>query len=184
MTKFLRALRTRLPEFTWSVDTLKLVEYKVPHSRIRVFLRGGRKLMCDSVPAPLKPFGTSSLRSFLGPYPHTPRTRFTQPQRENLEEHEQRIRNMVSDGKLQMHDIVVVAADRSQNAAWNTCISINVCPTLTTCNQYLVCLSVHDVVHRTPDSQREFFRKIHDCERLLLQSLPPSLYLDLPTGLL
>ena len=184
MTKFVKVLRERLPEFMWSVDTLKLEQYKVPHSRIRVFLRGVRKLMCDSVPAPLKPFGTSSLRSFLGPYPHTPRTRFTQPQRENLEEHEQRIRNMVSDGKLQMHDIVVVAADRSQNKAWNASISINVCPTLTTCNQYLVCLSVHDVVHRTPDSQREFFRKIHDCERLLLQSLPPSLYLDLPTGLL
>ena len=53
MTKFLRVLQKQLPEFTWSVDTLKLEQYKVPQSRIRVFLRGGRKLMCDSVPAPL-----------------------------------------------------------------------------------------------------------------------------------
>ena len=41
MTKFVKVLRERLPEFMWSVDTLKLEQYKVPHSRIRVFLRGG-----------------------------------------------------------------------------------------------------------------------------------------------
>ena len=54
------------------------------------------------------------------------------------------------------------------------------CPTLTTHNNSLIVLSVQDIVRRTEDSSREFFRKLLLPERLQLQGFPESLALRLP----
>ena len=47
-------------------------------------------------------------------------------------------------------------------------------------NVYLFVLEVGDVINNIEDSQRTYFRKITDPERLALQGFPPNLALDLP----
>jgi site-specific DNA-cytosine methylase len=179
---FLRALREFIPEFDWRCDVLHLADYLVPHTRVRVFLRGLRKTIAAVVPPPLKPFGAGNLRSFLGAYPHTPRSSWTSPMRQNLLEYEKTIESMVSLGTLDLRDVVVIAVDRAADKAYDQQMTRNACPTLTCSNQYLAVLSVEDVVNKTPDHEREFFRRVHDCERLLFQTLPPDLWLQLPSG--
>ena len=179
---FLSVLRKWIPEFSWCVDKLVLTDYAVPHARVRVFLRGVRRIVSEVVPACLKPFGERPLRDALGRYPHTPRADYSEPQQENLLAYEALICEKFNEGKLQRSDIVVVAADRAQGMNWNASMMVNKVPTLTTHNHYLVIISVHDVIDNTPDEQREFFRKIHDCERLQLQGLPASLLAWLPAG--
>ena len=55
-------------------------------------------------------------------------------------------------------------------------------PTLTCHNAYLLVLSVADVINDVADEEREFFRWLHDSERLALQGLPPDMLQDLPCG--
>ena len=76
---FLAVLRMFIPEFSWCVDKLVLSNYKLPHTRVRVFLRGIRRTVSDSVPKCLKPFGSLALRDVLGHYPCTPRSVFRCP---------------------------------------------------------------------------------------------------------
>ena len=52
--------------------------------------------------------------------------------------------------------------------------------TVTTHNNSLIVMSVRDIVLRTEDSSREFFRKLLLPERLQLQGFPASLALRLP----
>ena len=59
-------------------------------------------------------------------------------------------------------------------------INVNNAPTLTTRNLYLVVMSVRDVVLRTPDAQRELFRKLAGAERLALQGFPQGVGSLLP----
>jgi len=92
------------------------------------------------------------------------------------------IRERVAAGTLQMGDVVVISPDRSEAGEYSMAISVNVAPTLTTHNSYLMVMSVADVVNETADSDREFFRKLMDSERLILQGLPTDLLLTLPPG--
>jgi hypothetical protein len=179
---FLRVVEACIPEFHWSVDVLHLTDYLQPHTRVRVFLRGCRKVFCTRVPPALKPFGSRTLRECLGAYPHTPRSHYSQNQQINLLVYEANIKDMVKDGTLSLDDVVIVAADRAEGLTYRQQMTVNVCPTLTCHNTYLTVLSVKDVVLDTPVAQREFFRKLHDCERLGLQGLPPWLIRSLPPG--
>ena len=182
MSKFLRVLSNYLPEFAWKVDILKATEYMLPQTRVRVFLRGIRKLISNTVPPCLPPFGHRDIRECLGDFPYTPRSAYTGPQQRNLKQFEQVICRRVREGTLEMDDVVFVSVDRSEDRIYKQIITVNAAPTLTTHNVYLVVLSVGDVVQSVPDSERRFFRLLADSERLALQGIPPKLLLSLPQG--
>ena len=141
MSKFLRVLRKHMPEMHWCVETLSATDYALPHTRVRVFLKGLRKVI-GPMPWCLRPFGKKHLREFLGAYPHTPRHYFASNQQRNIKDYEDTIRTMVEDGELNREDVVVIAADRAKDKVYKQQITINNCPTLTTKNVYLVVLSV------------------------------------------
>ncbi len=85
MQMFIQVLQKHLPQFCWRVDKLELVNYLCPQSRVRVFLRGMRRLVCSCVPPPLPPFGRRPLREVLAAgVPPTPRSSLTPTQRVNL----------------------------------------------------------------------------------------------------
>ena len=98
MDVFLRCLRHWCPEFDWCVQTLDALNYKLAQTRVRVFLSGFRKTVKASVPKALPPFGRASLRDFLGHYPHTPRSEYTEPQQTNLKGYELAICELVLAG--------------------------------------------------------------------------------------
>ena len=91
MTKFLRVLEDMLPEMCWRVDVLGAVDYLLPHTRVRCFLRGMARTVVYSVPPPLPAFGKRVLREALGKFPFTPRASFTTNQQENIKEYENTI---------------------------------------------------------------------------------------------
>ena len=84
---------------------------------------------------------------------------------------------------MQLDDVVVVAVDRAEGAVYNPTMTRNSFPTLTTHNQYLMILSVADVVAETPDEQREFFRKPAPTERMTAQGFPADTVLHVPSNL-
>ena len=111
--KFIRALEKFCPEFSWRLDRLELVDYLLPQSRIRIFMRGMRKCIASMVPDPLPSWGRRHLRDALAVnVPNTPRSSFTKPQQKNLVAFEQMVVSMVKKGTLQEDDVVVV--DRGQ----------------------------------------------------------------------
>ena len=178
---FLRVVRSCIPEFCWSVDVLKVQDFLLPQSRVRVFLRGMRRLVSDVVPSCLPPFGRRNIRACLGAFPHTHRSDYTLPQQDNLRHYEVMVREMVTTGKLSIDDVVICPVDRGEESAFKKC-SINIAPTLTTHNTSLIVLSVRGVVEEIPDDKREFFRFLHDSERLGLQGLPITLIQTLPAN--
>ena len=176
-TSFLDVLRKFCPMFDWQVCKLELQDYLFPQSRVRVFLRGLRKVFAECVPPPLAPWGRRHLRDALGKSPHTPRDTWSVPQQRNIADCEENIKSLQSKGKLNLDDVVVVPADRShsEEIIYNSSMSINCVPTLTTHNTYLCVMSVRDVVHEVADSEREYFRKLTGPERLGLQAFPPDI---------
>ena len=80
-------------------------------------------------------------------------------------------------GQLRHDDICVVPVDRAECKSYAQCICVNAVPTLTCHNSYLVLLGVADIVDKVPDSQRQFFRKVHDCERLHLRYVSKNMQL-------
>ena len=135
------------------------------------------------VPEPLPSWGRRHLRDALAVnVPNTPRSSFTKPQQKNLVAFEQMVVSMVKKGTLQEDDVVVVSADRfhDPDITYEAKLSWNVCPTLATHNQYLVPMSVKDILNNTEDSAREFFRLLLLPERLQLQGFPAKLALWLP----
>ena len=93
---FMRCLECHLPEFCWSVDKLKAIDYLLPQSRVRIFIRGLRKQISDAVPACLPPFGRKNLKEILGSFPNVVRKNLTLPQQENLAGFEELICEKVS----------------------------------------------------------------------------------------
>lgn len=177
--RFLEVLRQYCPEFDWTVDVLRAVDYCLPQSRVRVFLRGLRKFVAMSIPKPLAAFGRRHIRDILGKFPHTTRSELTLTQQDNLLDFENKIVNMVSAGTLDMSDVVVVPVDRADGKVYKQHISVNCLPTLTTHNVYLFVLSVADVVNEVPDEEREFCRKVMAAERLTSQGFPAELLFGL-----
>ena len=150
-------------------------------ARRRVFIRGLRKIFASSIPKPLTPFGRRHLREALSPkLPHSPRSSFTEPQRNNLIFYDDLIKQWVAKERLGMTDIVVISADRSPNHVITGHFTVNALPTLTTHNRYLMIMSVACVVNGVADSDREFFRKPTLPERLTMQGFPAKLALLLP----
>ena len=56
---------------------------------------------------------------------------------------------------------------------------VKVIPTFTCHNRYIFIMDVHGIIHRTPDSSREFFRRLSVPERLRVQGFATSLAMDL-----
>ena len=181
MDKFVRILRTWIPQFVWSVDTLCLESYRLCQSRTRVFLRGVRKILAESVPPPLKPWGYGNFRDSLGGFPNAELSELTRPQQRNLKAYERKIKEMVRAGKLSMEDIVTVALDRSQDGVFQQGIYRNKAPTFTCRNRYMFLISVKDVVGNREYSEFEFFRFIVVAERLALQGFEPEILNELDT---
>ena len=78
---------------------------------------------------------------------------------------------------------MVVPVGRTVGGVSNPTMTTNSFPTLTTHNQYLMILSVADVVAGTPDEQREFFRKPAPTERMTAQGFPADAVLRVPSNL-
>jgi len=181
MDKFLRVLRLFVPEFGWRVDKLALVDYWMPQTRRRVFLRGLRKVVATCVPDCLSPFGSRTLREVLGSFPNVSReTDITDTHQINLLAIEDTIRELVSAGRLQQGcgHIVVTCLDRAANKVYKQGITIDLCPTLTTKNRFIFLLSVDCVIADLPDSERDLFRWLMTSERLALQGFPPEILAD------
>ena len=92
---WMKILSVFLPEFSWRIDTLALSDYMRPQSRVRVFIRGLRKSVAESVPPCLPPFGKCTLRSVLVQgWPNYLREHLTQQHQKNLVDYEAIIRNL------------------------------------------------------------------------------------------
>ena len=146
--KYVRALRLHCPSFAWTIDRLELANYLTPHSRVRIFIRGLRKIIAAIVPPPLPGWGRRHLREALAAnMPHTPRSAWTAQQQKNILDSEELVISEVQKGKLEMDDVVVVPADRSHDfeLVYESKFSCNVCPTLTTHNNSLIVMSVPTV---------------------------------------
>jgi site-specific DNA-cytosine methylase len=135
ITLMMRVLRKCAPEFHWKIDILKAVDYLLPQTRKRVFLRGLRASIFQSIPSALKPFGRRDLRDVLGKYPSVDRRDLTSIHfSKNIHDFESTVRNRVFVGKLKRRDIVCVSIDRATGRIYKQGMSINVAPTLTTKN--------------------------------------------------
>ena len=108
----LRTLRSFCPEFRWDVVVLRATDYMLPHTRVRVFLRGCRDICVPrGMPSALRPFGTRDIREVLKPtLPHIPRLSLSFQQRINLKSFEAKIKNCVIMGQLEINDIVIFPA--------------------------------------------------------------------------
>ena len=174
---WMKTLAVFLPEFSWRVDTLALSDYMRPQTRVRVFIRGLRRSVAESVPPCLPPFGKCTLRNvLLHAWPTYPRWCLTQQHQKNVADYEAIIRNLYHDGKALLDDICVVALDRD-----TPFYMINEVPALTIKNRYLFLISVADVINQVEDKSREFFRFLLATERLALQGFPPEAARDFPS---
>ena len=91
MDRILRCVRLLAPEFDWVVSILHARDYLLPQTRVRVFLRGMRKAIINSVPACLPALGTRHIREALAKLPCTPRSALTPPQQNNLTDFESNV---------------------------------------------------------------------------------------------
>ena len=133
----MKVLDLFLPEFSWRIDTLALSDYMRPQSRVRVFIRGLRRSVAESVPPCLPPFGKCALRNVLVlGWPTHPRDRLTKQQQQNLLDYEETIRNLYHVGKALPDDIFVVPLDRAKGKVFRQNYRINQVPTLTCHNRY------------------------------------------------
>ena len=108
MAKYLRVLREQLPEFSWETCICKAVDYMLPQTRVRVFIRGIRRCISDKVPPPLPPFGSVSLKqALIQGAPPTPRASITEVHQHKLAKMEQKLCKMVREKELDSTDLVV-----------------------------------------------------------------------------
>ena len=121
----------------WAIETLRAVDYLLPQTRIRVFLKGIRKCLCETMPAALSPFGPRHLREVLGKFPNQVRACLNSNLQRNLRHAEFKIKNLVRLGKVKLQDLVVVPIDRAPDKVYKQNHTVNLAPTLTTHN---VCL--------------------------------------------
>ena len=169
ITTWVRHLTSICPEFEWTVSTLRLRDYLCPQTRVRVFLRGWRKILGANLEV-LPAFGKSDIRSILGHFEPT-RDQLCPNQAGHLDRAELHVIEEYRAGNLIGSDVVVVAVDRDEDGVYSCCFLKNELPTLTTKSGTLFILSVQDVVDNTPDSQREFLRHVlkESPEKVLLK---------------
>ena len=173
----LGVLERFLPEFSWRMNKSDLSNFMRPQTRVRIFIRGLRRSVAESVPRPLPSFGKCPLRNVLAhAWPTYPRWCLTQRHQKNLVNYEAIIRNLYHAGKILLDDICVVELNHD-----SPFYMINEVPALTINNRYLFLISVADVINQVEDKSREFFRFLLATERLALQGFPPEAARDFPS---
>ena len=180
----LRSLRESASEFIWDHVVLKLQDYNYPQERLRVFIRGMHKALCEWIPppSPSPPGIKRRLAQVLHPsLPHVPLKDMPASKRKNLRDLEYRLKVMMrtEPHKFEDDSVVVVSLDRRQESAWGQRITIDMAPTLTTSNVWLFVLSVD--LH-LPLEQRAFHRYLHPVERLTLQGFAKSVAENFAVG--
>ena len=177
MEKLVAVLSKEAPEFLWSYTVLSAEAYGLPQQRTRVFLRGLRACF-GPIPDPWPGTGRRHLREFLTQgLACVDEESLTENMRRNLQAAETRLLKMVTEGKVERADIIVLPLDRSEDGVFNVHVCINVTPTLLTGNRYLFCMSC-DI--DKPRQHREFCRFLHPSERMTLQGFPSTLLPDAP----
>ena len=183
MTEYTLTVLVRfLPEFSWRANKSDLSDFMRPQTRVRIFIRGLRRSVAESVPRNLPPFGRCPLRNVLAHHwPTYPRWCLTQQHQKNLVNYEAIIRNLYVAGKIlpddpRYDDIFVVELNHD-----SPFYMINQVPALTINNRYLFLISVADVINQVEDKSREFFRFLLATERLALQGFPPEAARDFPS---
>ena len=148
MERVLAVLREEIPEFQWEVQTLAATDYKLPQTRVRVFLTGVRSSFCGGiVPRCLPPFGKSTLREFVAEgLPNTPRTELTGIMAVNLRTIEQKVQAGIKSGVVPADALIIAPIDRAEGKAYKQRYLVNVAPTLTCHNKYLFLLSAADIM--------------------------------------
>ena len=169
---FIEALEKACPEFLWDFEVLHAKLYKLPQTRVRVFIKGIRKCLVNHVPRALPAFGSGHLVDILCDFPNMERSSLCENQQANLIGFEHKIRDMYKHGRLALDDIAVFSVDRAADAIYEQRVIVNILPTLTTNSSPLMFLKVRDVMEQIPDSQRELFRKVHVEEKMLAQGFP------------
>ena len=178
MTRFIRILERVCPEFHWGVETMHLRQYLSPQIRVRVFLKGVRKVVPALLPA-LAPFGQRPLADIMGNFPNMLRSDLTRPQRINLAGYERHIKKLVNIGKANRGDLVIFNVDRAFLKTYAAAVHINRMPTLTTNSRYMCVMGVSDVIDNVVDSKRTYFRFVHNAEKLVAQGFPKRVALEL-----
>lgn len=168
MDQVLRILTREVCEFHWDVTQLQASDFNLAQQRVRVFLRGVRKSSFpNGVPPALEPFGEKTLHEFLSPdLPCTSRSKLTKVMAQNLKDAEKCLKTMLEKGEVQDSDLVVFPLDRADGKVYQRRYTTNLCPTLTTNNQYLF---VSSMDFDKKDQDRKFFRFLHPSERMVLQ---------------
>ena len=95
---------------------------------------------------------------------------------------EETVGDMVAAGRLQEHDLIVFSVDRGAGDSFQQHLAINVAPTMTTHNLYLMVIEAGDVRHNVPDSQRRYVRLLKETERLTFQGFPADAVLHLKSA--
>ena len=179
MEKLLSVLSKEAPEFLWSYTVLSAEAYGLPQQRTRVFLRGLRACF-GPIPDPWPGPGRRHLREFLAQgLACVDEESLTENMLRNLQAAETRLVKMVTEGKVEPADIIVLPLDRSEHGVFNVHVCINVTPTLLTGNRYLFCMSC-DI--DKPRQHREFCRFLHPSERMTLQGFPSTSLQDAPAA--
>ena len=187
LEKTMRDLKTSCVEFEWVVRNLSAKEYGLAQERNRVFIVGVRHCVLGGrpVPAPLQPFGRTSLREFLNfRLPPTPREALTSHMKQNLKDYEDTVLKDVKSGALDPNTIVVFAVDRAKNKVYRQHCSVDCTPTLTTSNKYLWLENTSEIVNGVAPEHRQLSRFLHPVERLALQGFEPLLALRMPAKII
>ena len=177
VSKSFSVLQDERPEFDGAANLLNAADYKLPQCRSRVFIVGVLKQCCPPdvrvpaiaglpetrVPEPLQPFGTALLKDFLGKADNLARTSLTVAQQNNLKAYESKLKTLVQQGIIQDGQLAVIAVDRAEGKTYRQQIRVDVLPTLTCHNRYLMVLSMD---FAKPDHKRDFARfccQVSDC---------------------
>ncbi len=155
--KLAAVLRKYVPFWNWRIDSLNARDYKVPHHRPRVFLRGLHKKCAPvEVPPCLPPFGRATLKYFLSPdLPHFPMAELTHQQQLNHASYLSLLWATVAREDLQPNDTVVVALDRAANRTFQQEWWREATPTLTTSRGGGMLWTVYFLMWRLAPRERE-----------------------------
>ena len=162
------------------MQVLDAKHYKLPQQRKRALLRGLHRIFSPmEVPAPLPPFGSSDLISFLAKgLPKVRSTELTPSMRQNMKSFIQLITRAVRARESKEADPVVICLDRAKGKRYQQLFYSNRCPTLTTDNRYLYVLIPKELA--LPWEDRTMSRFLVPSERMGLQGKDPSIVALVP----
>jgi site-specific DNA-cytosine methylase len=119
--RVLSRLRAKVPQWSWSVDILRSVDYLLPSLRERVLLRGLHKIYSPTgVPPCLPPFGAAHLRDFLAKgLPIVLSSSFTPQMQKNKKWFDKQVFTALRNGDAQPDDICVYGLDRQAGLVYS-----------------------------------------------------------------